>query len=82
MSLDHRRPRWAIVGRRASAAYTCLEELGYGVTAVGDTTADYSDKEMHPALEVKIPRYATTIVTTNDIIHLMSAVHASELGGH
>ena len=49
---------------------------------VRDATADYSDKEMHAALEVNIPRYATTIVTTNEIIDLMSSAHASELGGH
>jgi hypothetical protein len=29
-----------------------------------------------------IPKYATTIVTTNEIIDLMSSAHASELGGH
>ncbi len=70
-------------------AHTCLEAtvrfaavLGYGVTVVRDATADYSDKEMHAALEVNIPIYATTIVTTNETIDLMSSAHASELGGH
>jgi len=57
-------------------------ELGYQVTVVRDGTADYSDKEMHAALEVNIPRYATAIVTTNEIIDLMSSAHASERGGH
>ncbi len=70
-------------------AHTFLEatvrfaaEPGYGVTVVRDATADYSDKEMHATLEVSIARYATTIVTTNEIIDLMSSAHASELGGH
>jgi hypothetical protein len=31
-------------------------------------TADYSDKEMHAAVEVDIPTYATAIVTTNEIV--------------
>jgi ureidoacrylate peracid hydrolase len=68
-------------------AHTCLEgtvryaaELGYEVTVVRDATADYSDKEMHAALEVNIPRYATAMVTTNEIINLMSSAHALELG--
>jgi nicotinamidase-related amidase len=60
-------------------AHTCLEatvrfaaELGYGVTVVKDATADYSDEEMHAALEINIPRYASAIVTTNEIVDLMS----------
>jgi ureidoacrylate peracid hydrolase len=71
------------------AAHTCLEatvryatEPGYGITAVRDATADRSDKEMHAALEVNIPGYATAIATTNEIIDMMSSAHALELGGH
>ena len=63
-------------------AHTCLEstvrfaaELGYGVTVVRDATADYSDKEMHAALDVNIPRYASAIVTANEIVDLMSSVN-------
>jgi hypothetical protein len=37
---------------------------------------------MHAALEVNIPRYATAIVTTNEIVDLMSSAHTLELGGH
>jgi hypothetical protein len=37
---------------------------------------------MHATLEVNIPRYATAIMTANEIIDLLSAAHASELGGH
>jgi ureidoacrylate peracid hydrolase len=52
-------------------AHTCVEatvryaaELGYEVTMVKDATADYSDEEMHAALDVNIPNYASAIVTT------------------
>jgi len=57
-------------------AHTCLEatvryaaELGYEATVVKDATADYSDVEMHAALDVNIPNYASAIVSTNEIIH-------------
>jgi hypothetical protein len=53
-------------------AHTCLTatvrfapELGYGVMVARDATADYSDQEMHAALAVNIPRYATSIMTPN-----------------
>ena len=56
-------------------AHTCVEatvrfaaELGYDVTVVKDATADYSDKEMHAALDVNIPNYANAIVTTDEIV--------------
>ena len=39
-------------------------ELGYEVTVVKDATADYSDEEMHAALDINIPNYASAIVTT------------------
>ena len=54
-------------------AHTCVEaivrfaaELGYEVTMVKEATADYSDEEMHAALDVNIPNYASAIVTTNE----------------
>src|SRR2546421_5742912 len=60
-------------------AHTCVEatvryaaELGYEVTVVKDATADYSDKEMHAALEVNIPNYASAIVTTNEVVNSLS----------
>jgi nicotinamidase-related amidase len=44
-------------------AHTCLEstlryaaENGYEVTVVNDAVADYSDEEMHAALDVNIPK--------------------------
>ena len=56
-------------------AHTCVEatvrfaaELGYEVTLVKDATADYSDEEMHAALDVNIPNYASAIVTTDEIV--------------
>ena len=61
-------------------AHTCIEatvrfavELGYEVTVVKDATADYSDKEMQAALDINIPNYASAIVTTNEIVELMSS---------
>ncbi len=56
-------------------AHTCVEapvrfaaELGYEVTMVKDATADYSDEEMHAALDVNLPNYASAIVTTNEVL--------------
>ena len=56
-------------------AHTCVEatvryaaELGYDVTVVKDATASYSDKDMHAALDVNIPNYASAIVSTNEIV--------------
>ena len=62
-------------------AHTCIEatvrfaaELGYDVTVVKDATADYSDEEMHAALHVNIPNYASAIVTTDEIVTSISAL--------
>jgi ureidoacrylate peracid hydrolase len=62
-------------------AHTCVEatiryaaELGYEVTMVKDATASYSDKEMHAALEVNIPNYASAIVTTSEIVDAISSL--------
>jgi ureidoacrylate peracid hydrolase len=62
-------------------AHTCIEatvryaaELGYEVTVVKDATADYSDKEMHAALDVNIPNYASAIVRTEEIVASISAL--------
>jgi ureidoacrylate peracid hydrolase len=56
-------------------AHTCVEatvrfaaELGYEVTVVKDATADYSDVEMHAALDVNLPNYASAIVSTEAIV--------------
>jgi ureidoacrylate peracid hydrolase len=62
-------------------AHTCVEatvryaaELGYEVTLVKDATADYSDEEMHAALDINIPNYASAIVTTNEVVDSLSSV--------
>jgi ureidoacrylate peracid hydrolase len=62
-------------------AHTCLEatvrfgaELGYEVTVVTDATASYSDEEMHAALEVNIPNYATAMVATDKIVQTISSL--------
>jgi len=63
-------------------AHTCIEatvrfaaELGYDVTVVKDATADYSDEEMHAALDINLPNYASAIVThrrsSTDLFSLM-----------
>jgi nicotinamidase-related amidase len=61
-------------------AHTCLEatvrygaELGYDVTVVKDATASYSDNEMHAALEVNIPNYASAILTTDEVVAEISS---------
>ena len=41
---------------------------------VRDATADYSDKEMHAALEVNIPNYASAVVTTGEVVDAMAAL--------
>jgi ureidoacrylate peracid hydrolase len=65
-----------VIGLRAN---TCVEstvrfaaELGYEVTMVKDATASFSDEEMHAALEINIPNYATAIVTTNEVVDSIS----------
>jgi nicotinamidase-related amidase len=62
-------------------AHTCVEatvryaaELGYEVTLVRDATADYSDQEMHAALDVNIPNYASAIVTTTEMVGSISSL--------
>ncbi len=60
-------------------AHTCLEatvrygaELGYEVTVVKDATASYSDAEMHAALEVNIPNYATAVISADEAVEAIS----------
>ena len=64
-------------------AHTCVEatvryaaELGYEVTMVKDATADYSYKEMHAALDVNIPNYASAIVTTDEVVGAISSLES------
>jgi ureidoacrylate peracid hydrolase len=62
-------------------AHTCIEatvrfaaELGYEVTVAKDATADYSNEEMHAALEVNMPNYASAIGTTDEIVGAISSL--------
>ena len=64
-------------------AHTCVEatvrfaaELDYEVTLVKDATADYSDEEMHAALDVNIPNYASALVTTDEIVDSMLSLQS------
>ena len=61
-------------------AHTCVEatvryaaELGYEVTLVKDATASYSDEEMHAALDINLPNYASAIVTTNEVVDALAS---------
>jgi ureidoacrylate peracid hydrolase len=60
-------------------AHTCVEatvryaaELGYEVAVAKDATASYSDEEMHAALDVNIPNYASAVVTTIEVVEALS----------
>ena len=62
-------------------AHTCVEatvrfaaELGYEVTMVRDATADYTDEHMHAALDVNIPSYANTIVTSKEVVEWLGSL--------
>lgn len=68
-------------------AHTCIEatvrfavELGYGVTVVRDATADYSDEEMHAALDVNLPNYASAIVSTAEVVASISTLESLGAG--
>jgi ureidoacrylate peracid hydrolase len=65
-------------------ATTCVEstvrfaaELGYEVTAVRDATASFSDDEMHAALDINLPNYASSIVSTSDLLGSIGRVAAA-----
>ena len=56
-------------------AHTCVEatvrfaaEFGYEVTVIKDAIASFSDEEMHAALDINIPNYASAIVTTKQVV--------------
>ena len=62
-----------IAHTRIEATVRFAVELGYEVTVVKDATADYSDNEMQAALDINLPNDASAIVTTNEIVELMSS---------
>jgi nicotinamidase-related amidase len=60
-------------------AHTCIEatvrhaaELGYDVTVVKDATAAYTEEQMHAALDVTMPNYASGILTTSEAVDSMT----------
>src|SRR5215472_701305 len=62
-------------------AHTCLEatvryaaELGYEVTVARDATASFSEVEMHAALDINIPNYASGVVTTNEVVDALNSL--------
>jgi ureidoacrylate peracid hydrolase len=65
-------------------ANTCVEatvryaaELGYRATVVADAVASLSAEEMHAALEVNLPSYAT-ITTTSEIVAALGQAAGSQ----
>ena len=62
-------------------AHTCVEatvryaaEFGYEVTVVRDATASFSEVEMHAALDVNIPNYASGLVTTDEVAETLNSL--------
>ena len=62
-------------------AHTCVEatvryaaEFGYEVTVVRDATASFSEVEMHTALDVNIPNYASGLVTTDEVAETLNSL--------
>jgi len=62
-------------------AHTCVEatvrdaaELGYQVTVIKDATASYSDEQMHAALEINLPNYASVILTADEVIESIASL--------
>jgi len=43
-----------------------------------DATADYSDVEMHAALDVNVPNYAPAIVTTNELVETLFHIQLTQ----
>jgi nicotinamidase-related amidase len=65
-----------IIGLIAS---TCVEatvrfaaELGYEVSVVKDAVADLSEERMHAAFDINIPNYASSVVTTDEVVKAIS----------
>jgi nicotinamidase-related amidase len=71
-----------IIGLIAS---TCVEatvrfavELGYEVTVVKDAVADLSEERMRAALDINIPNYANSVVTTDEVVKAISCLETIE----
>ncbi|MBV9175180.1 MAG: cysteine hydrolase [Chloroflexi bacterium] len=64
-------------------ATTCVDstvrfaaELGYDVTMVRDATASFSEEDMHAALDINIPNYASAIVTAQELVQALTPAAA------
>ena len=62
-------------------AHTCVEatvrdaaELGYQVTVVKDAIASYSDEQMHAALDINLPNYASAILTAEQVAESIASL--------
>ena len=62
-------------------AHTCVEatvrdaaELGYQVTVVKDATASYSEEQMHAAVDINLPNYASAILRANEVIESIACL--------
>jgi nicotinamidase-related amidase len=71
-----------IIGLIAS---TCVEatvrfaaELGYDVTVVKDAVADLSEERMRAAFDINIPNYASSVVTTDEVVKAISCRETTE----
>jgi nicotinamidase-related amidase len=49
-----------------------IQRAAWSRTMVKDATADYSDEEMHAALDINIPNYATAAMTTDEVVQAIS----------
>jgi len=58
----------------AAATIRFAAEPGYDVTMAIDATADYSDEDIHAALDINIPNYACAVMTTNEIVDSISSL--------
>ena len=63
-----------VLNAARNATVRFAAELGYEVTVVKDATADYSDEEMHAALDVNLPNYTSAIMSTEEIMASISAL--------
>src|ERR1700731_2815789 len=56
------------------ATVRCAAELGYQVTVVKDAIASYSDEQMHAALNINLPNYASAILTAVEVIESIASL--------
>ena len=49
-------------------------ELGYEVTMVKDATTSYSEEHMHAALDLNLPKYASAMVTAQEMVEALSTL--------